>query len=92
VTYLGPDTPLDALDSAAESLAPALLVVTSVDTVRVERVIDELSDLARRYRLALGGTGADEDTASEIGATFLGGDPVAAADAVTALQPSAAGA
>ena len=43
------------------------------------------ADLARRYRLALGGSGADEDTAAEIGATFLGGDPVAAADAVTAL-------
>jgi methanogenic corrinoid protein MtbC1 len=93
IAYLGPDTPLDTLDTAAASLAPALLVVTSVDTARVEQVVDDLAGLARRYRLVLGGSGADEDTAAEIGATFLGGDPIAAANAVTDLvQPSAAGA
>jgi methanogenic corrinoid protein MtbC1 len=92
IAYLGPDTPLDTLDAAAGSLAPALVVVTSVDAARVARVTDELADLAGRYRLALGGSGPDEDAAAEIGAAFLGGDPVAAAEAVTALQPQSAGA
>jgi DNA-binding transcriptional MerR regulator len=85
VAYLGPDTPLDTLDAAAGSLAPTLIVVTSVDADRVARAADALAELADRYRLGLGGSGADEDAAAEIGATFLGGDPIAAADAVTAL-------
>jgi methanogenic corrinoid protein MtbC1 len=91
IAYLGPDTPLDTLDAAARSLASALVVVSSVDPARVARLTDELADLAGRHRLALGGTGADEQAAAEIGATFLDGDPVTAADTVTALQPSATG-
>ena len=85
VAYLGPDTPLDTLDAAAESLAPTLVVVTSVDANRVVRAADALAELANRYRVGLGGSGADEDAAAEIGAIFLGDDPIAAADAVTAL-------
>ncbi len=85
VAYLGPDTPLDTLDAAAESLAPTLVVVTSVDADRIARSADALAELADRYRVGLGGSGADEDAAAEIGATFLGDDPIAAADAVTAL-------
>ena len=85
VAYLGPDTPLDTLDAAAESLAPALVVATSVDANRVARAAEALAELANRYQVGLGGSGADEDAAAEIGATFLGDDPIAAADAVTAL-------
>jgi MerR family transcriptional regulator, light-induced transcriptional regulator len=85
VAYLGPDTPLDTLDAAAGSLAPTLIVATSVDADRIARAADALAELADRYRVGLGGSGADEDAAAEIGATFLGGDPIAAADAVTAL-------
>ena len=59
--------------------------MTSVDADRIARAADALAELADRYRLGLGGSGADEDAAAEIGATFLGGDPIAAADAVTAL-------
>ena len=54
--------------------------MTPSTTSGSRRVADELAELAGRYRLGLGGAGADEDTAAEIGATFLGGDPVAAAD------------
>ena len=85
VAYLGPDTPLDTLDAAAGSLAPTLVVATSVDADRIARAADALAELADRYRVGLGGSGADEDAAAEIGAIFLGGDPIAAADAVTAL-------
>ena len=85
IAYLGPDTPLDTLEAAAGSLAPALVVATSVDANRIARIADALAELADRYRVGLGGSGADEDAAAKIGATFLGGDPIAAADAVTAL-------
>ena len=93
VAYLGPDTPLDTLDAAAASLTPRLVAVTSVDANRIARAADGLAELGRRDRLGLGGSGAHEDTAAQIGAAFLGGDPIAAADTVTAhLQPSPAGA
>ena len=90
VAYLGTDTPLDTLDGAARSLAPALVVVTAVDGRRVQPAAAELRDLAGRHRLALGGAGADEHTAAGLGAAFLGGDPVAAADEATALVRAAA--
>ena len=90
---LGGDTPPDTLGSAADSLGPALVVVTAVVPERVRPVTADLRTLARRHRLVLGGSGADEETAAAIGARFLAGDPVAAADEATAdVQSQATGA
>jgi MerR family transcriptional regulator, light-induced transcriptional regulator len=84
IAYLGTDTPLETLDGAARSLAPALVVVTAATPERVSTIADELRELAERHRLALGGNGADG--AAEIpDALVLTGDPVAAADHVTAV-------
>jgi hypothetical protein len=49
VAELGPDTPLDTLGAAAESLAPTLVVATSVEANRVARAADALAELADRY-------------------------------------------
>ena len=62
IAYLGTDTPLETLDGAARSLAPALVVVSAATPDRVRPVAGELRELAQRHRLALGGSGADETT------------------------------
>jgi DNA-binding transcriptional MerR regulator len=91
VAYLGSDTPLETLDAAALSLEPELVVVTAVDDERVRGVAAELRGLAERHRLGLGGGGANEAAATKLGAVFLSGDPVAAADRVTALVQATPG-
>jgi MerR family transcriptional regulator, light-induced transcriptional regulator len=85
VAYLGADTPLDTVESAAASLAPTLVVLSAVTGERVRAVAGELRALARRRRVALGGAGADEGEAAELGALSLSGDPVAEAERMTAL-------
>ncbi len=84
IAYLGTDTPLETLDGAARSLAPALVVVTAATPDRVRPVAGELRELAKRHRLALGGSGASDAAGEAAGALVLTGDPVAAADRVTA--------
>ncbi len=82
VAYLGSDTPLETAEAAARSLAPALVVFNAVDPARVDGVASGLRDLARTHRVALGGAGAGD--AAPDGPLILAGDPVAAADRVTA--------
>ena len=83
VAYLGSNTPLETTEAAARSLAPALIVLNAVDPMRVDAVAPGLRDLARAHRVALGGAGAGNAAAPE-GPLILAGDPVAAADRVTA--------
>jgi MerR family transcriptional regulator, light-induced transcriptional regulator len=85
VAYLGSDTPVETLTAAADSLRPAFVVVTAVTATRVRPVEAELSELAARQRLAIGGA-ATVDGARAAGALVLSGDPVEAADELTLLQ------
>ena len=88
IAFLGSDTPLETLDEAARSLAPALVVVAAVTDDRVRPVAAELRELARHHRLALGGSGVDDSRALELGALALTCDPVSAAERATALVQS----
>jgi DNA-binding transcriptional MerR regulator len=83
IAYLGGDTPLDTIESAAQSLAPELVVLTAVDPTLVEASEHRLRELARRGRVVLGGAGA----ADAVGdwPLLLAGDPLEAADQATAL-------
>jgi DNA-binding transcriptional MerR regulator len=85
IAYLGADTPLETIDKAARVLAPALVVLNAVTDERVRPVAARLRTLARHHRLALGGNGATDGSAARTGALALTGDPVAAAERVTAL-------
>jgi methanogenic corrinoid protein MtbC1 len=79
IAYLGGDTPLDTLALAAESLDPALLVLSAVTESGVRQIEPELRELATRYPVAIGGSGARALEEVEIGVLALGGDPVAEA-------------
>jgi methanogenic corrinoid protein MtbC1 len=85
IAFLGADTPLTTLDATARAVDPDLVVLTVVAGERLQPHVSELRELARRYRLALGGRGAGAETVRKIGAVVLGAELVDAADEVTAL-------
>jgi methanogenic corrinoid protein MtbC1 len=85
IAYLGADTPLDTLATAAAELEPDLVALTGVNPALVQPALPRLRKLARSHRFALGGRGADERTAAKAGAVFLRGDPVEAAEQATAF-------
>ena len=82
VSYLGPDTPPEALTSAAEQLHPALVVVAATEPARFEAVRGDLRALARRHPLLVGGAAANEELARAVGATYGGDDAVSVAERI----------
>ena len=83
IGYLGADTPIDSVRSAALAFAPELVVLSAVTAERFRAKADELQQLAKVTRLCLGGAGAGADIGAD--AIELNGDPVAEADRLTTL-------
>ncbi len=76
ITYLGPDTPVESLVDTAGRLEPDLVVVTATSKRRLTPLVDALTELGRKTRVAVAGSGA----ASEVdGLQRLDEDPVTAA-------------
>jgi MerR family transcriptional regulator, light-induced transcriptional regulator len=79
IAFLGADTPLETIESAAEAVHPSAIVLAATlrngqaDTAR-------LLALGRERPLYLGGAAANEELAKRAGARYLGTDPVAAAE------------
>jgi MerR family transcriptional regulator, light-induced transcriptional regulator len=76
ITYLGPDTPIEGLVDTAERLAPDLVVVSATTKRRLTPLVDPLSALGRRTRVAVAGAGAAQGVD---GLQTLSEDPVTAA-------------
>ena len=89
IGYLGSDTPLDTVARTADSVRPDLVVLSTVSEERVRAVGSELSALAGRHRVAVGGAGAAGEATEETGVIALARDVVAEAGHVTALVQSA---
>jgi MerR family transcriptional regulator, light-induced transcriptional regulator len=87
VSYLGADTPADAIRSVAAALSPELIVLGAVRAEPLVGAIDALAGLdAAGRRLCLGGRGASPALAARLGAEQLPDDPIAAADLVSAAR------
>ena len=83
VTYLGADTPADALNSAVTAVDPALLVIGAVQPEPLRIAARSLAQLAERVTVAVGGAGASWELAAAARARHLRGDPVTAAATLT---------
>lgn len=83
VTYLGPDTPVQALASAVEAIDPAIVVIGAVQRHPLRLAAPALAELAERVTIAVGGAGASPELATAAGARQLRGDPVTAAAELT---------
>jgi DNA-binding transcriptional MerR regulator len=88
IVYLGPDSPIDTVADVSHQLEPSLVVLNAVSRERVRPVLPKLRSLARRHRLALGGSAAEDETLEKEGILALTGDPTAEAARVTTLISS----
>jgi len=77
IHYLGPDTPVESLEEAAQRTDPAVIVLSAVRSEPLER----LAALAARYRVVIAGAGAA--SARVEGIERLTTDPVTAAEQLT---------
>jgi DNA-binding transcriptional MerR regulator len=86
VTYLGARTPGEDLLGAADALQPSMAVLASPRAEAFEAMAPTLRKLAATVRVAIGGAGATERLADEIGAILLRDDPVTSAAEVASLS------
>jgi DNA-binding transcriptional MerR regulator len=83
ITYLGPDTPIEALAESAELIHPELTVLAVAMRQHLGPHIRPLSSFSRKWRLAVAGPGVSARVAKQVGARHLNEDPVSAASAVS---------
>jgi DNA-binding transcriptional MerR regulator len=83
ITYLGDDTPLGEVARVADSIAPDIVVLSSVTPKRFGAVADELNLLADRSPVLIGGAGASSGKARDLRAEALGDDMIAIAAELT---------
>ena len=76
ITYLGAATPPEDIAAALGELSPAVVVLAAVVPQRFEESRDAIRALAGRARVAIGGAGASEAMAEELGAEILPGDMI----------------
>jgi DNA-binding transcriptional MerR regulator len=84
ISFLGADTPIAAIRSAAAAQHTDLVVLSATDTARLDAVADELQELASQVRVMLGGPGATERVSLRSGTELLTGDLIDSADAISA--------
>ncbi len=92
ITFLGADTPLDTVASAAHALDPAAVVLVAMTPQRLEPLRGPLKQLARDTRLLLGGAGAQAAFSAAVGAEVAPGGPLETATdlAVGSDEPTVA--
>ena len=79
IVFLGADVPASTMEQAAESIAPAAVVVSATLPEPLLAVETELAALAARIPVAIGGRAADATFAERVGAILLDADPASAA-------------
>ena len=77
IHYLGPDTPVESLEEAAQRTAPTVIVLSAVRSEPLEL----LAALATRHRVVIAGAGAAGARVRDI--ERLTTDPVTAAEQLT---------
>lgn len=76
IDYLGTSTPIEELTQTVGARRPDLVVLATTQPENLEPLVTQLAALARHAPLALAGPGATPETAAEVGARLLTGDPV----------------
>jgi MerR family transcriptional regulator, light-induced transcriptional regulator len=84
IGYLGADTPIESVASAAEAFAPAFVVISSVSAERFDASADSLRKLSAVQSVCLGGAGASDATL-DFDVVRLSGNPIEEADRLTQL-------
>jgi MerR family transcriptional regulator, light-induced transcriptional regulator len=84
ITYLCAETPLGEIAATLDELSPAIVVLAAVNPRRFLDNAEELTALAARVRVGIGGAGASAELADRLGAESLAGELAAVAAALAA--------
>ena len=79
IVFLGAETPISTVERAVVAVAPRAVVFSAARAEPLRAVEQELTALATRVTVAIGGQGADAALAERAEAVLLDGDPVEAA-------------
>ena len=79
VSFLGADTPIEAITVCLDRVKPDALVLFAMEREGFESIQPDLKAIASGTRILLAGTGAEPDVCISCGAEALEGDPVEAA-------------
>lgn len=80
---MGADTPIATVDETVDALRPVVAVIAAQMESRLEPHLADLVALSDKTMLAIGGRGTDVALAERLGAVYLAGGPVEAAEALT---------
>jgi MerR family transcriptional regulator, light-induced transcriptional regulator len=83
ISYLGADTPADAIAAAAGRIAADLLVLSAVRPEPLAGALSALDALGTDHRTCVGGRGGDTLAAAHASVERLPSDPIHAADLVS---------
>jgi MerR family transcriptional regulator, light-induced transcriptional regulator len=82
ITYLGTDSPIGAVADLARSLAPAVVVLLSINPEGFLDHAREIEHLTKQVQVMIAGTGATPEVARQTHTHVLDQDPVSAASII----------
>ena len=88
ITYLGTDSPIGAVADIARSLAPAVVVLVSMNPDNFLDHAREIEKLAKQVPIMIAGTGATPEVARRTHTHVLDQDPVSAAQTIDRDRPA----
>jgi MerR family transcriptional regulator, light-induced transcriptional regulator len=88
ITYLGTDSPIGAVADIARSLAPAVVVLLSINPDNFLDHAREIRELANQVPVMIAGTGATGEVARRTQTRVLDQDPVSAAETIDRDPPA----
>jgi MerR family transcriptional regulator, light-induced transcriptional regulator len=88
ITYLGTDSPISAVADIARSLAPAVVVLLSINPDNFLDPAREIAKLANQVPVMIAGTGATPEAARHTQTQLLDHDPVTAAATIDRDHPA----
>jgi DNA-binding transcriptional MerR regulator len=88
ITYLGTDSPIGAVADIARSLAPAVVVLLSINPDNFLDHAREIKELATQVQVMIAGTGATPEVARHTQTRVLDQDPVSTAETIDRDHPA----
>jgi MerR family transcriptional regulator, light-induced transcriptional regulator len=88
ITYLGTDSPIGAVADTARSLAPAVVVLLSINPDNFLDHAREIEKLAGQVPVMIAGPGATPEVAQHTRTRVLDQDPVSAAETIDGDHPA----
>ena len=86
ITYLGVNTPVEAMIDVAQALGPRIAVISATMQHTLWNYLHDLTELTHHVSVGLAGPGASDPVAAATGARWIDGDPVSAARTIAALK------